>query len=93
MKPFLAMILIVQLFLVGCKTAEPQASLFRQPSWWERRMRRFEDWERRHGYPVTKTRNAILTTAVVTGTAIAVVAACVYEGSRSTDPHQPVWYP
>jgi hypothetical protein len=86
MKWFMAVLLSIVIGVAGCKTHQPQqTSIFRQPSWWERRMDRLETWEMRHGYPITKTKQAILYTTVAVGISTLVVGGFVYGGGPALE--------
>lgn len=64
--------------LCGCKSQpEQKAGFFRQPNWLERRIERLETWNLRHGYPIEKSRDAMLCTLAVTGVVTATVAGIV----------------
>lgn len=78
MKQSIAMMLCLTLFLIGCQTQ--QSGLIRRPSWWERRMDRLETWNMRHGYPLNRTRDAVVYTAVVT----AIVAGTIWYAFDTT---------
>ncbi len=80
MKRFMAVFLGIVISVAGCKTHQPQqASIFRQPGWWERRMDRLETWDTRHGRPVEKTKNAIMLTTAVVGIVVVVAGAALAE--------------
>lgn len=76
MRRFIAIILCLNILINGCKTSQVQPpGEFPQPNWVERRMDRLETWNRHHGYPIEKTRNA---TNFVLGCTILVVGAAAY---------------
>ncbi|MFT3880308.1 MAG: hypothetical protein QM703_11680 [Gemmatales bacterium] len=73
MRRFVVIFLCLLLLINGCKT-QPSGE-FPQPNWVDRRLDRLETWNRRHGYPMEKTRDT--TKFVVASTVIAVGAvAC-----------------
>jgi len=78
MKQFMAVILGIVISVAGCKTHQSQpVSIFRQPSWWERRMDRLETWDTRHGRPVEKTKDVVMLTTAVVGIVVVVGAAAI----------------
>jgi hypothetical protein len=79
MKRVVAVMLCVQLFLVGCQASSPGG----KPNWLQRRVDRFLTLESHNGNPVRNTTNAIFTTTVivvgVAGVATAYLAASMLD--------------
>ncbi|HQR06460.1 MAG TPA: hypothetical protein PLN21_06535 [Gemmatales bacterium] len=77
MQQFVVIVLCFSMLVNGCKTpTEPQPGDIPQPNWLERRMDRLETWNRRHGYPIEKARDATKTVVVCTVVAVG-AAACI----------------
>ncbi len=76
MRRLVAIVLSLSMVVCGCKLPEVQQPMEEpQPNWIDRRLDRLETWNRRHGYPIEKTRDT--TKFVVASTVIAVGAvAC-----------------
>lgn len=76
MRRVVILLLCLLLLVNGCKTSPaPQPGEYPQPNWVERRIDRLETWNRRHGYPIEKTRDA---TNFALGCTIIVVGAAAY---------------
>lgn len=70
----LIVLLLCMLMLVnGCKTQTPGE--FPQQNWLERRWDRLVTWDRHHGYPIERTKNA---TNFVLGCSIVVIGVAAY---------------
>ncbi|MFT3880307.1 MAG: hypothetical protein QM703_11675 [Gemmatales bacterium] len=68
MRRILAIILCLSILVIGCKSQPPGE--FPEPNWLERRWDRLVTWDRHHGYPLEKTKNA---TNFVVGCTILVI--------------------
>ncbi len=73
MRHVVSIILCLSLLVGGCKT-QPLGE-FPQPNWLDRRLDRLVTWDRHHGYPIEKTKNA---TNFVLGCTIIVVGVAAY---------------
>jgi hypothetical protein len=73
MRRHIFLVLYMLMLLNGCKTQQPGE--FPEPNWLERRWDRLVTWDRHHGYPFEKTKNA---TNFVVGCSILVIGVAAY---------------